>query len=201
MTRNSANDDLPEYSWTTPDTAGGRFMGRYAGTWIGVEGGDLPCQIWVRLGTPQKGHICLTGIQIGAAEGDEEYEVTARMLRDVRLGNVLRAVREGFRGVSDTVLDEPEPGNAGGFTFGEIVGSTALPLQQELRVRRGRKGLDPETLQRTAEVYLQARSEGSRHPLAAAALVLDLDPSTVWRRLQNAWKRWPEMKPKSGGTP
>jgi hypothetical protein len=79
-----------------------------------------------------------------------------------------------------------------GFTFGEIIGSTA----QELRVRRGRKGLDSETLRRTAETYLEAVREGATQPLAATAQRLDIHPSTVWRRLQNAWKRFPELKPK-----
>ena len=196
MTRNNANDELPEYTWTTPGTSGGRIIGRHAGGWIGVEGGDLPCPIWIRLGKSEKGRFCLTGIQVGAPEGPEEHEITSRMLREIRLGNVLRAVREGYWGVSGSVLDTPEPGNAMGFTFGEIIGSTAAPLQPELRVRRGRKGLDPETLRRTAEAYREVVEEGATQPLAVTAQRLDIHPSTVWRRLQNAWERFPELKPK-----
>ena len=183
------------------DRAGHRWRsvhGPIRRAWIGVEGGDLPCQIWIRLGRPRKGPFCLTGIQIGAPDGPEEYEVTARMLRDIRLGNVLRAIREGYRGVSGTVLDTPEPGNAMRFTLGEIIGSTAAPLQPDLRVRRGRKGLDPETLRRTAETYGEAVREGSTQPLAVAAQRLDIHPSTVWRRLQNAWKASPKFETEGG---
>jgi len=191
MTRNDATDELPEYVWTAPDTHGGRFAGRLAGAWIGVEGGDLPCPILVRLGcAPGHRRFCLTGLCIGSPDGAGEYEVTARMLRDIRLGNVLRAIREGFRGESGTVLDELAPGEVQPFTLGEVIGLTAAELVPGMRVRRGRKGLDRETLQRTLDAYEAAVRAGSTQPLAVVAQEMDIHPSTVWRRVNAARKRF-----------
>ncbi len=196
MTRNDANgDQLPKYTWTPPDSHGGRFLGRYAGTWIGVRGGDLPCEIRIRLGTTGRGVLYCTGLRIGAPDGKQEYEVTARMLRDIRIGNILRAIREGAASRSGTKLDEQVPNNVFKISYGELIAGTAVPLKN-LKVKRGRKGLDPETLRRTAESYLKAVSEGATQPLAVTAQEFDIHPSTVWRRLQNAWKRFPELKPK-----
>jgi hypothetical protein len=94
-------------------------------------------------------------------------------------------------GVSGTGLDEPSP--VAGFTWGEIVGLSATDKLSDLTVRRGRKGLDPETLRRTAETYLEVVRQGSTQPLAETATRLNKHPSTVWRRLQNAWK-CPDLK-------
>ncbi len=199
MTRNDANDELPQYTFTPPDTHGGRLAGRLAGAWIEVEGGDLPCPIAVRLGSgPHRRRLFLTGLRVGAPDGSEEYEITARMLRDVRLGNVLRAVREGLHGVSGTALDDQAPGEPLAFTLGELVGLTALERPPDVRVRRGPKGLDPETLRRTAEAYRDVLAAGSTQPLAAVAQRLDIHPSTVWRRLQTAWRRFPDLDPRGG---
>ena len=70
-----------------------------------------------------------------------------------------------------------------GTTFGDQVKMGALPLT----VRRGRKGLDPETLRRTAEVYLEVLETGTPRPLAGTAQRLYLDASSVSRRLKKAW--------------
>lgn len=205
MTRYDANDELPRYGFSirwsidAPDTRD---------PWIGVSGGDLPCPIEVRLGKPKGGRVVCTGLRIGQWDPDEqregggrgEREVSSRLLRDIKLGSVLRALREHISGMSeDARLTLPLA--PWGLSVGEMMGERVKTLS----VRRGRKGLDPETLQRTAEVYLQAVAEGSTQPLAVAAVRLDVDASTVWRRLQNAYRRFPErfpeLKPKKGGTP
>ncbi len=184
-------DEIPHYTFavsTDPDSPGGR--------WIEVAAGDLPCQIAVRLGRPRPGLLCCTGLRVGPPDGGQEYEVTARMLRDIRLGNVLRAIREASWGA--TFAEHPQPSGLtsplplDGASMGEMMGNTA----RKLKVKRGRKGLDPETLRRTAETYLEVVREGTTQPLAVASERLDIHPSTVWRRLQNAWKRFPELKPK-----
>jgi hypothetical protein len=193
MARNDANDDLvPDYEFQVADPTG-RAVGRYAGAWTKFWGGDLPCEVWIRLGRRQN-RLCCTGVYVGALDGEDEYEVTARNLRDIRLGNLLRFIREGIGGVSGTKLDEPSP--LAGFNWAEIIGLSATDKVSNLAVRRGRKGLDPETLRRTAETYLQVLREGAKQPLAETATRLDKHPSTVWRRLQNAWERFPNLKPK-----
>jgi hypothetical protein len=189
MTRNDANEDrTPDYQWELADPTG-RTVGRYAGPWTKFWGGDLPehCEVWLRLGRTKRGRLCCTGVQVGATDGADEYEVTARNLRDIRLGNLLRFIREGMGGVSGTKLDEPSP--LAGFTWGELIGLSA----QDLRATRGRKGLAPDELRRTAETYREVVAEGSKQPLAETATRLNRHPSTVWRRLQNAWQR-PELE-------
>ena len=208
MTRFDANEDVvSHYRWDValdPDEPDFR--------WIRVAGGDLPCDIGIRIGKPSHGRIICTGLRVGAPDGvaeEYEYEVTSRMLRDIRLGGVLQTIKEGVGGVSDDMLTfwdtegdvervarlgewaKDFPG-MGGRTLGELMGGKA----KNLSVRRGRKGLDSETLRRTAEVYRQAIADGATQPLAVAAQQLDIHPSTVWRRLQSAWKRFPELEPK-----
>lgn len=192
MTPYDANaDEIPEYCWDgrlDPDER-----------WISVSGGDLPCDIEIRLGEPRSGRFVCTGLRVGARDGDEEYEVTSRMLRDIRLGNVLRAFREGFGCLasqslarvlfSGTLVPGAKPAR---LTVADALAEKA----RGLNVRRGRKGLDPETLLRTAETYQEVLSEAATQPLAVTAQRLDIHPSTVWRRLQNAWKRFPELDPR-----
>jgi hypothetical protein len=163
--------------------------------WITLRDGDLPCQIQVRLGRQQAGRLICTGMQVGAADGEEEYEVTKSMLRAIPWANVMTFIRDAVGGVSE--WDWMTMRLGGHPSAGEAMGATA----KRLSVRRGRKGLEEETLRGTAEAYAQAIAEGNTRPLAFVAVALDLDPSTVWRRLQNAWKRWPEMKPEKGGKP
>jgi hypothetical protein len=187
MTRNDANaDELPEYEWelwVDPEHPDYR--------WVRVSGGDLPCPVEIRYGgEPKAGRFVCTGLRVGAPDGAEEWEVSARMLRDIRLGNVLRAIREGLAGGGSDQLTQPFV--IGGPTVGQLHGDKAKGLS----VRRGRKGLDPETLRRTAEFYRQAVDEGTPQPLAATAARLDVWPSTVWRRLQKAWEQFPELVPR-----
>lgn len=191
MTRNNANGDtIPAYSFAVGISSG---VGE---RWIRLWGGDLPCDVEVRLGRIGAGQFVCTGIRVGANGAEDEYEVTARMLRDIRLGNVLRFIREAY----SPSLYGPEVSPAfdiritplEGITLGQAMGRSAAPI----RVRRGRKGLDPETLRQTAEVYLQVIEEGAAQPLAETAVRVYCHPSTVWRRLQSAWKRFPELKPK-----
>jgi hypothetical protein len=91
MTRNNANGDtIPAYSFAVGISSG---VGE---RWIRLWGGDLPCDVEVRLGRIGAGQFVCTGIRVGANGAEDEYEVTARMLRDIRLGNVLRFIREAY---------------------------------------------------------------------------------------------------------
>ena len=193
MTRNNASEDeLPQYVWellVDPEHPESR--------WMRVSGGDLACPIELRYGEPKAGRFVCTGLRVGAPDGAEEWEVSARMLRDIRLGNVLRAVRESLaesRDSDTSSRESTQPFGVDGPPLGVLLADKA----KNLSVRRGRKGLDPETLRRTAEVYRQAVDEGLVQPLAATAQRLDVWPSTVWRRLQKAWDRFPELVPKRG---
>jgi hypothetical protein len=223
MTPINANEDpIPSYQVSI----GFNYDEGFAGQWVQLSGGDLPCEIEVRLGKVGAGQFVCTGICVGAPDSSESrYEVTARMLRDVRLGNVLRFIREAYSpsyGGPDVnaAMTTPTPSPAdiaaavaagryrgphsaqevaeiiapfGGLTLGQMMGRTAVPL----KVRRGRKGVPPEELRRTAETYLQVVKEGSAQPLAETAVRLYLHPSSVWRRLQQAWKKFPELKPQA----
>jgi hypothetical protein len=190
MTRLDANDDeLPDYAWTFTFNSEGQL-------WIRPRGGDLPCDLALRLGSPTPHRLVCVELRIGAAPGEEPYEVTARMLRDIRLGNILRGIREIASGFPPyealgAVI------SADGRTIGDFIADRAVTMQP----RRGRKGLDPETLRLTAEAYLRAVEEGSTQPLAVTAQAVDVHPSTAWRRLQSAWKRFPELDPRKGAEP
>ena len=76
------------------------------------------------------------------------------MLREVRLGNVLHAIREASWGdFSEQPCLPPAltiPLSPEGLSMGGMMERTA----RDLKVRRGRKGLDEETLRRTAETCL-----------------------------------------------
>jgi hypothetical protein len=110
------------------------------------------------------------------------------MLRDIPLGRVLYAIREASWG---DFTEHPNPP-----ALTSPLTPDGLSTARDLKVRRGRKRLGSETLRRTAETYLEVVREGSAQPLAETAVRLYLHPSTVWRRLQDAWKRFPELKPK-----
>ncbi len=163
--------------------------------WIALDGGDLPCRVEVRLGRQQSGRLICTGLRFGAPDGGEEHEVTKSMLRVFPWANVMTFIRDAVAGVAEWDWLNLRFGDWP--TAGEAMGATV----KSLTVRRGRRGLDDDELRQTAEVYRQAVAQGYARPREVAAARLEVDQSTVWRRLQKAWERFPEMKPKSGGTP
>ena len=79
--------------------------------WRTVRGGDLPCDVTVRFAVDEKqGRLMCTGLRIGAEEGEEEFEIGSRTLRDIHLGNVLRYVREHISGAwGQSYFDGPQP--------------------------------------------------------------------------------------------
>lgn len=178
--------DIPEYTWAV-DPSG-------TDPWVTVFGGDLPCQIEIRFGVEPRGRrlIC-TGLRVGRPDDEKPYEITKRMLTDISIANVLRAIRAHASGESaDPAMTTPLPPN--GLSLGEMLAQAAQPMT--LSVRRGRRGLEDETLLTTAELYRDAVARNDLQPRVSVALELGVDPSTVWRRLQKAWERFPELRPK-----
>ena len=206
MTSHDASgEELPDYTWVLPTDP--------SEPWIGVRDGDLPCEVWIRLGQPECGRVRCIGLRIGEPgatladrQDPPEHEVTSTLLRQIHLSRVLQALREHAGGVSDDRLLTEVPasewdrfdaamlGRSPGQTFGELLVAQAGTLS----VRRGRRGTDQETLRGTAEVYLQARSEGHTDLLAETARRIGVHASTVSRRLQGVWERFPELRPEEG---
>ena len=184
--------ELPKYSidlavYPDPDVPADR--------WITLRDGDLRCQVQVRLAQQQSGRLICTGLRLGAPDGGAESEVTKTMLRVFPWANVMTYIRDAIAGFAEWDWLNLRFGEWP--AAGESMGATV----KSLSVRRGRKGTDDETLRGTAEVYLQAVAQGYARPREVAAARLEVDQSTVWRRLQKAWQLWPEMKPKDGGKP
>lgn len=178
MTRQTAGaaDAVPDYSWSIP-VSGDK--------WIDMRDGDLPCDVSIRLGQGKSGRIFITGLRVGMPDAVEPYEVTTKHLRELRLGNILRAIREAVLSNDPLWTKSREP--YGKSIAEDILGSADFT---KLSVPRGPKG-DPEVTRRTAECYEAALRRGLSKTEAVVAVSRELfvSESQVYRRLAKARRK------------
>lgn len=168
--------------------------------WVTVSGGDLPRPIQIRLGIPKgRSRLAITGVRIGALNNEPEYEITTRMLQRMSLRRLTESIAAGLWGDEDSNLAHAwRGGPPDEYPDAETPAQLLAAKAQTLLVRGGRRGLDEATLRRTVKLYDEARAAGETQLLAVVAQQLDVHPATVWRRLQIAWKRFPELRPMEG---
>ena len=158
MTGNDARREDEDQWWVIgPD--------RGSTNWVDVSS-HMAEDLKVRLGQTEKGRLFVTGLRIGAPDGLEPYEITN--LRDIHLGEILRAIREA------AAIDNP--------AWQSTLLARANPAKAT--VRRGPVP-DADTDLRTRELYEAALAAGSSkmEAIAATAAELDRDQATIYRRL------------------
>lgn len=158
MTGNDARDGDTGWWWVIgPD--------RGSADWVTVSS-HMAKHLKVRLGQSEAGRLFVTGLQIGAPDGLEPYEI--KNLRDIHLGEILRAIREAAS------IDDPE------------WQSTLLGRANKatVTVRRG-PVRDEDTDRRTRELYEARLAAGASKTEAVmeTAVAIGKSESQVYRRL------------------
>jgi len=131
----------------------------------------------VRLGHSAAGRLFVTGLRLGAPDGADPYEI--KNLRDILLGDILGAIREGI------VSNDPmwtAPVTASGLTRAQMILGSSRPAS--VTIHRGPKS-DHETDLRTREIYEAKLAAGASKTEAAVETAGEVgrDQSTIYRRL------------------
>jgi hypothetical protein len=176
--------------------------------WIGVSGFGLPYPIQIRAGVAADGRLVCMGLQAAvSAAGEDQWEVTARSLREIPLTRILVFLAEWYspevralilRGVT---VGDPHYRYVGpeGETANEkeehdefvqhMLDSAGAALDEPYdrpRVRPGPKGYPDEWFKTVAGAYRRALVEHPRGTFAALARELHASEATVRRWVQRA---------------
>jgi len=117
-------------------------------TWTRVEGGSLDAPVYVRLGRTSDGRSIVNGLVMGASWPRDE--ITANVLRQIRIGEILRSVFDGWSLTDPEDLEELADQVTSGILH-ETLARRAQPIPAVSRI--GSRSVPDVELEEFARIY------------------------------------------------